>query len=36
MKVGLVVPSYPNEKRVALLPEDIKAFPDELVVESGF
>lgn len=36
MKVGLVVPSYPNEKRVALLPEDIDNFPDELIVESGF
>ena len=36
MKVGLVVPSYPNEKRVALLPEDIDSFPDELVVERGF
>ena len=36
MKVGLVVPSYPNERRVALLPEDIDAFPDDLVVERGF
>lgn len=36
MKVGLVIPSYPNEKRVALLPEDINDFPDELIVESGF
>lgn len=36
MKIGLVVPSYPNEKRVALLPNDIEAFPDELLVETGF
>lgn len=36
MNVGLVVPSYPNEKRVALLPEDIVDFPDTLVVENGF
>ena len=36
MKVGLVVPSYPNEKRVALLPEDIDSFPDDLFVEQGF
>lgn len=36
MNVGLVVPSYPNEKRVALLPEDIVDFPDTLVVEKGF
>ena len=36
MKVGLVIPTYPNEKRVALLPQDIDKFPDELIVESGF
>lgn len=36
MKVGLVIPSFPNERRVALLPQDINAFPDELIVETGF
>lgn len=36
MKVGLVIPSYPNEKRVALLPADIKGFADDLIVEAGF
>ncbi len=36
MKVGLVIPSYPNEKRIALFPEDIDEFPDDLIVETGF
>lgn len=36
MKVGVVTTSFPNEKRVALLPEDIHDFPDKLIVESGF
>lgn len=36
MRVGLVIPSFPCEKRVALLPEDIVQFPDELIVEEGF
>ena len=36
MKLGLVIPTYPNEKRVALLPCDIGTFPDELIVEEGF
>lgn len=36
MKVGLVIPSYPNERRIALLPEDITAFQDEIFVERGF
>ena len=36
MKIGLVIPTYPNERRVALLPQDIIGFPDELVVEAGF
>lgn len=34
--VGLVIPSYPSEKRVALLPTDILDFPDKLFVEKGF
>ena len=35
MTVGIVKPSYPNENRVALLPEDIGDFPDSLLVEQG-
>jgi N5-(carboxyethyl)ornithine synthase len=36
MKLGLVKPDYPHEKRVALLPADIQDFENELVIESGF
>ena len=36
MKIGLVTPSYPHEKRLALLPEDIVAFKDDIVIEQGF
>lgn len=36
MKTGLIIPTYPFEKRVALLPDDIYAFPNELVIETGF
>ena len=34
--VGIVIPSYPREKRVALLPKDISDFSDEIFVEKGF
>lgn len=36
MKVGFIKPTFPFEKRVALLPEDIIDFPNQLVVEEGF
>ena len=36
MKIGLIKPNYPDEKRVALLPEDINDFENELIVESGY
>lgn len=36
MKLGFVIPTYPGEKRVALLPEDIDGFENELIVEKGF
>lgn len=36
MKIGMLIPTYANEKRVALLPEDIHQFDNELVVERGF
>lgn len=36
MKLGFIIPNFPNEKRVALLPNDITDFPDELIIEKGF
>lgn len=36
MRLGFVKPNYPNEKRVALLPEDIVDFDNEIIIESGF
>lgn len=36
MKLGFLIPNHPNEKRVALLPEHVKDFNNELVVETGF
>lgn len=36
MKLGFIKPNYPNEKRVALLPEHIKNFENELIIETGF
>lgn len=36
MKLGFIIPNYSNEKRVALLPNDIKNFPNKLVIEKGF
>lgn len=36
MKLGFVIPTYPGEKRVALLPEHIDGFDNELIVEKGF
>ncbi len=36
MKVGFIIPDYNNERRVALLPQDIVSFPNELLVEHGF
>jgi len=36
MKIGIIKPNYPNEKRVALLPKHISNFDNELVVEDGF
>jgi N5-(carboxyethyl)ornithine synthase len=36
MKLGFIKPNYPNEKRVALLPEHINLFENELIIESGF
>lgn len=36
MKLGFIKPNYPNEKRVALLAENIENFKNELIVEKGF
>lgn len=37
MKLGLLKPTYPDEKRVALLPEHITPmFENELIIETGF
>lgn len=37
MKLGFIKPTYPGEKRVALLPEHItKDFENSLIVETGF
>jgi len=36
MKTGLIIPTYPFEKRVALLPQDIQGFENELIIEEGF
>jgi len=36
MKIGFIIPTYPDEKRVALLPEDINGFENEIIVEKGF
>ena len=37
MQIGFIKPTYPDEKRVALLPEHItEDYENELVVETGF
>lgn len=36
MKLGLIIPNHPNEKRVALLPEHINNFENEIYIEKGF
>lgn len=36
MKLGFIIPTYPSEKRVALLPEHIDNFENEIIIEYGF
>lgn len=36
LKLGFIIPAFPHEKRVALLPEHIGNFNNEIVVENGF
>ena len=36
MRLGFIIPTYPGEKRVALLPEHIEGFENELIIENGF
>jgi alanine dehydrogenase len=35
MKIGLVKANFPGERRVPLLPKDIKDFKNEILVEEG-
>lgn len=35
-KIGFIIPNYPDEKRVAILPEHIKYVRNKCVVECGF
>jgi N5-(carboxyethyl)ornithine synthase len=36
MKLGFIIPNHPNEKRVALLPEHIENYENDIVIETGF
>lgn len=36
MKLGFVIPNFPNERRVALLPEHISNYKSEVIIEKGF
>ncbi|MFA6662069.1 MAG: N(5)-(carboxyethyl)ornithine synthase [Bacilli bacterium] len=36
MKIGFLIPKFDNEKRVALLPSDIKNFNNTIAIEKGF
>ncbi|MCT8976787.1 N(5)-(carboxyethyl)ornithine synthase [Clostridium sp. CX1] len=36
MKLGFIIPSFPGEKRVALLPEHVRNFENEIIVEHNF
>ena len=35
-EIRFITPNYPGERRVALLPEHIKDFENEIFVEQGF
>ncbi|MCY6959129.1 Rossmann-fold NAD(P)-binding domain-containing protein [Clostridium brassicae] len=36
MKLGFIIPSFSNERRVALLPKHIKNFENEIFIEDNF
>lgn len=36
MKIGFITPNYPFEKRVAILPQQVKDCPNEVVIEYCF
>lgn len=36
MKIGFITPNYPFEKRVAILPQQVKESSNEIVIERGF
>lgn len=35
MKLGIIKTHFPNERRIPLMPEDIKNFPNKIYIESG-
>lgn len=36
MKIGFITPNFPFEKRVAILPQQVRESPNEIVIEYGF
>ncbi|MBU3191370.1 N(5)-(carboxyethyl)ornithine synthase [Clostridium bowmanii] len=36
MKLGFIIPNYPDEKRVALLPAHVNDFENDIVIEHNF
>ena len=36
MILGFIKANFPGERRVPLLPQDIKDFDNQLLIESGF
>lgn len=36
MNLGFIIPNFPNEKRVALLPNDISGFENQIIIEKNF
>lgn len=36
MKIGFIIPNYPFERRVAILPKQVEESPNEIIIEKGF
>ncbi len=36
MKIGFIIPNYPFERRVAILPKQVEECPNEIIIEKGF
>lgn len=36
MKIGFITPNFPFEKRVAILPKQVRESPNEIIIEHGF